>query len=75
MQEGLKVTLEEMRCVEISAYIPVGMFSFYKIQSSQDITFKVSFKTLVEILNIFGEERNPSLQMSYKSSGEPLYLV
>lgn len=75
MEEGLKVTLEEMRCVEISAYIPINLFSFYKIDSSQDIIFKVSFKTFVEVLNIFGDDGNPSLKMSYKAAGEPLCLM
>lgn len=75
MEEGLKVTLEEMRCVEISCYIPVVMFSSYKLDSTKDIIFKVSLKTFVEILNIFGDDGNPSLEMSYKSEGEPLCLV
>lgn len=75
MEEGLKVTLEEMRCVEISSYIPVNMFSSYQVDSSQEVIFKVSFKTFVEILNIFGEEGNPSIKMSYKAAGEPLHLM
>lgn len=75
MEEGLKVTIEEMRCVEISAYIPINMFSFYKIDTSDDIKFKVSFKTFVEVLNIFGDDGNPSLKMSYKATGEPLCLM
>lgn len=75
MEEGLKVTLEEMRSVEISSYIPVSIFSSYKIDSSNEIIFKVSFKTLVEILNIFGDEGNPSLKMSYKAVGDPLCLM
>lgn len=74
MLEGLKVTLEEMKCVEISAYIPHTLFSSYEVDSSQEIMFKVSFKTFVEILNIFGDDGNPSLQISYKNVGEPLCL-
>lgn len=75
MEEGLKVTLEEMRCLEISSYIPVNMFSSYQIDSTQEVIFKVSFKTFVEILNIFGEEGNPSIKMSYEAPGEPLHLM
>lgn len=75
MEEGLKVTLEEMRCVEISSYIPVNMFSYYNIDSSSDVIFKVSFKTFVEILNVFGDDGNPSLKISYKAAGEPLHLM
>ncbi|CAH1173532.1 unnamed protein product [Phaedon cochleariae] len=76
MEEGLKATLDEMKCVETSAYIPATMFSMYQINStSTDIIFKVSMKTLVEILNIFGDDGNPNLKLSYKSPGSPLCIV
>lgn len=74
MEEGLKVTLDEMRCIETSAYIPCNMFSVYRI-TEDDILFKISFKTLVEILNMFGDDGNPNLKMSYASVGESLCLV
>ncbi|XP_018577096.1 cell cycle checkpoint protein RAD1-like isoform X2 [Anoplophora glabripennis] len=64
-----------MKCVETSAYIPCGMFSFYHIGNKEDIIFKISLKTLVEILNIFGDDGNPNLKLTYKSIGSPLCLV
>lgn len=75
MEEGLKVTLEEMRFGEISSYIPATVFSSYEVDSSKEVIFKVSFKTFVEILNIFGEEGNPTVKMSYEATGEPLHLM
>lgn len=74
MEEGLKVTLDEMRCIESSAYIPCNMFTVYRI-TENDIIFKVSLKVLVEILNIFGDDGTPNLKMSYEAVGEPLCLV
>ncbi|KAJ8967127.1 hypothetical protein NQ314_003079 [Rhamnusium bicolor] len=75
MEEGLKVTLDEMKCVETSAYIPCNMFSFYHIDNNENIMCKINLKTLVEILNIFGDEGNPNLKLTYKSIGSPLCLV
>ncbi|KAJ8918918.1 hypothetical protein NQ315_016820 [Exocentrus adspersus] len=75
MEEGLKVTLDDMKCVETSAYIPCNMFSFYRISEKEDIVLKVSLKTLVEILNIFGDDGNPNLKLTYNSPGSPLCLV
>lgn len=75
MEEGLKLTLDDMKCVETSAYIPCSLFSFYHIDNKEDIIFKISLKTLVEILNIFGDDGNPNLKLTYKSIGSPLCLV
>ncbi|XP_074030402.1 radiation insensitive 1 isoform X6 [Leptinotarsa decemlineata] len=75
LAEGLKLTLDEMKCVETSTYIPCDMFSFYHVDSTEDIIFKINFKTLVDILNIFGDDGNPNVKLSYKSVGSPLCIV
>lgn len=75
MEEGLKVTLDDMKCVETSVYIPCSIFSFYHIGNKEDIIFKISFKTLIEVLNIFGDDGNPNLKLTYKSVESPLSLV
>ncbi|XP_063906470.1 cell cycle checkpoint protein RAD1-like [Zophobas morio] len=74
-EEGLKFTLEEMKSVEISAYVPRSIFSHYRIEENQDIVFKISMKVLTECLNIFGDDGNPSVKLSYKSIGDPLCLI
>ncbi|KAG5879684.1 hypothetical protein JTB14_021485 [Gonioctena quinquepunctata] len=51
LTEGLKVTLDEMKCVETSTYIPS------------------------DILNIFGDDSNPNVKLSYRSEGSPLCIV
>lgn len=75
MEEGLKVTVDEMRCIETSAYIPCNIFSMYHIDTNEDIKFKINLKTLTDILNIFGDDSNPNLKLTYKSYGSPLCLV
>ncbi|XP_019871032.2 cell cycle checkpoint protein RAD1 [Aethina tumida] len=75
MEQGLKVTLEEMKCIETSAYVPCNLFSMYQIDDKEDIMFKINLKTLTEVLNIFGDDGNPSLKLSYKSVGSPLSLL
>lgn len=75
MEEGLKVTVEEMRCVETSAYIPASLFTSYTINATDAIKFKISLKVLTECLHIFGDDASSSLKLSYKDSGSPLCLV
>ncbi|KAL3279420.1 hypothetical protein HHI36_016931 [Cryptolaemus montrouzieri] len=74
MEEGLKLTLEEIKCTETSVYFPCNMFSTYEIYSTEDITFKISLKVFTECLNIFGDEGNPSLKLIYEDIGGPLCL-
>lgn len=75
MEEGLKVTLDEMRCIETCAYIPRNMFSMYHVGEAEDIMFKINLKTLTDILNIFGDDSNPSLKLTYRTNGSPLCVV
>lgn len=75
MEEGLKLTVEEMKCIETSAYIPRDMFSSYHIETDEEVKFKISLKVLTECLHIYGDDGNPSLKIAYKEFGSPLNLV
>ncbi|KAF2888003.1 hypothetical protein ILUMI_18170, partial [Ignelater luminosus] len=75
LEEGLKITIEETKCVETSAYIPSNLFTSYYIDTNEDIKFKLSLKVLTECLHIYGDDGNPSLKMTYKGVGSPLCLV
>lgn len=75
MEEGLKLTLEDLKCTETSVYFPCNMFSSYELDTNNDISFKISLKVFTECLNIFGDDGNPSMKLSYKGSGSPLCLV
>lgn len=77
MDEGLKVTIEEMKSVQTSTYIPSNVFSRYEVQSNDEevATFRISLKVFTECLNIFGDDGVPSLKLIYKHEGAPLSLV
>ncbi|KAF5277562.1 hypothetical protein FQA39_LY18453 [Lamprigera yunnana] len=75
MNEGVKVTIEEMKCAETTAYIPVEVFASYTLKSQEDIKFKLSLKILTECLHIYEDETNHSLKMTYRGSGFPLCLL
>ncbi|CAG9769551.1 unnamed protein product [Ceutorhynchus assimilis] len=73
-EEGLKVTLDEMRCIETSVYIPANIFSMYHIADVDDIKFKINLNTLTNILNIFDDD-GTTLKLTYKSVGSPLCVT
>lgn len=74
-EEGLQLTLEEMKCAETTVYVPSSMFAAYFVAAEEDIKFRISLKVFTDCLHIFGEDGNPSLRMSYKGDGAPLCLV
>lgn len=42
MPEGLKLTVEEGKCVQASAYVPADNFTEYHVRDDVDVLFKVS---------------------------------
>ncbi|CAG4933436.1 unnamed protein product [Colias eurytheme] len=75
MQEGLKLTVEEGKCVQASAYVPADNFTEYHVRDDVDVVFKISIAVLTECLNIFGSGEESSLKMYYRCDGSPLLLV
>ncbi|XP_050353084.1 cell cycle checkpoint protein RAD1 [Nymphalis io] len=75
MTEGLKLTVEEGKCVQASAYIPADNFTEYHVRTDVDVMFKISIAVLTECLNIFGASEESTLKMYYRSEGSPLLLV
>lgn len=73
--EGLQLTLEEMRCSETIVYVPSSMFSSYYVAPDEDVKFKISIKVFTDCLHIFGEDGNPKVKMSYRGEGSSLCLV
>ncbi|XP_042883005.1 cell cycle checkpoint protein RAD1-like [Penaeus japonicus] len=75
---GLKVTVEEAKCIQANAFIQSDMFQEYNIQEDM-ITFKVNLNVFVECLNIFGGSSTPgitpALKMCYNGYGSPLILL
>ncbi|KAK3083652.1 hypothetical protein FSP39_000809 [Pinctada imbricata] len=75
---GLKVTVEDSKCVQANAFIQEGIFHEYAVQEDQ-VTFKINLTVLLECLTIFGSTSAPgvttNLKMCYGGYGCPLQLV
>ncbi|KDR12148.1 cell cycle checkpoint protein RAD1 [Zootermopsis nevadensis] len=71
--KGLKVTVEDSKCVQASSFIQREMFQHYKLNDVQ-VTFKVNISILVECLNIFGGSAT-ALKVCYQGYGFPLRML
>ncbi|KAL4223188.1 ssDNA endodeoxyribonuclease [Mactra antiquata] len=75
---GLKVTVEDAKCIQANAFIQEGIFQEYVIKEEQ-ITFKINLTILLECLTIFGTGAVggscTSLKMCYAGYGRPLVLM
>lgn len=49
MSEGLKLTVEEGKCVQATAYIPAENFTEYSLKADVDVLFKVSIHVYYNI--------------------------
>lgn len=82
---GLKVTVEQAKCVQCSAFIQASIFQQFTFTSSTPAVFRINLNTLIECLSIFGgggsgagggqEASHASLKMSYVDHGHPLSLL
>lgn len=75
---GIKVTVEDSKCVQANAFIQEGVFHYFNVKDEQ-ITFKINLTVFLECLTIFGSTSMPgistSLKMCYAGYGCPLVLV
>uniref|UniRef100_A0A0B6ZTE3 Cell cycle checkpoint protein RAD1 n=2 Tax=Arion vulgaris TaxID=1028688 RepID=A0A0B6ZTE3_9EUPU len=75
---GLKVTVEDAKCVQANAFIQETVFHHYSIKADQ-LAFKINLTVLLECLTIFGSSSVPgvctSLKMCYAGYGCPLILM
>jgi len=76
--DGLKVTVEDSKCVQANAFIQADMFQQF-VLSEEMISFKISLTVLLDCLNIFGSGGTPgahtALKMCYAGRGHPLVMV
>lgn len=76
---GLKVTVEQAKCVQANAFIQSNLFQQFLFSSEAPAVFKISLSALIECLNIFGSSSNPeshtALKMCYAGHGHPLTLL
>ncbi|KAI8783251.1 cell cycle checkpoint protein RAD1 [Biomphalaria glabrata] len=76
---GLKVTVEDAKCVQANAFIQESIFHHYHIKEDQ-LAFKINLTVLLECLTIFGSSAttpsgNTTLKMCYAGYGCPLILM
>ncbi|KAG1667494.1 Cell cycle checkpoint protein RAD1 [Nymphon striatum] len=73
---GLKVTVEDSKCVQANAFIQESIFQNFELHI-ETITFKVNLTVLLECLNIFGSGNltGTAMEISYAGYGSPLVLL
>lgn len=78
----MKVTVEDTKCVQASAFIQSEIFQEYTLnKKGKDdlITFKINLSVVLECLNIFGSGSSgggiTTLRMSYQGYGFPLEML
>ncbi|CDS42360.1 cell cycle checkpoint protein rad1 [Echinococcus multilocularis] len=76
-KNGVKVTVEDAKCVQGSAFMQSEMFQDYKI-TQPIIAFKINLNVLLDCLSVFGVNNNNSLTsviLCYKDYGGTLDLL
>ncbi|XP_012138204.2 cell cycle checkpoint protein RAD1 isoform X1 [Megachile rotundata] len=77
-ENGLKVTVEDAKCMQASAYIPVNVFQVFNLK--EDVIFRINLNVLVECLCMFWSNINihgssVALQLFYKGTGHPVSIL
>lgn len=80
MKEGIKITVEDSKCIQCSAYIPSDCFSLYHLNTNNcdenEIRFMLNLNIFTECLNMLplGEDFC-TLKMYFKNERSPLILM
>ncbi|XP_076642109.1 cell cycle checkpoint protein RAD1 isoform X1 [Halictus rubicundus] len=77
-ENGLKVTVEDAKCMQASAYIPSRVFQEFILK--EDVIFRINLNILVECLcmfwsNINSQGHSVALQLFYKGTGHPVTVL
>ncbi|XP_052015759.1 cell cycle checkpoint protein RAD1 [Apodemus sylvaticus] len=76
-KNGIKVTVENAKCVQANAFIQADVFQEFIIQE-ESVTFRINLTILLDCLSIFGSSPTPgtltALRMCYQGYGHPLML-
>lgn len=75
-ENGLKVTVEEAKCMQASAYIGFDVFNEFNLK--EDVIFQINLTILVECLSMFwaniAAHTNSVMQLFYKGEGHPVSI-
>jgi len=88
-QNGIKVTVEDAKCVQSNAFIKSDIFSQFELKEgrgdekdSDDLSFSISLTVVIECLNMFGgvgpgesSASSPRLKICYGGYGHPFILL
>ncbi|XP_023563244.1 cell cycle checkpoint protein RAD1 [Octodon degus] len=76
-KNGIKVTVENAKCVQANAFIQAEVFQEFLVQE-ETVVFRVNLTVLLDCLSIFGSNPMPgtltALRMCYQGYGHPLML-
>uniref|UniRef100_A0A1B6D9P5 Cell cycle checkpoint protein RAD1 n=1 Tax=Clastoptera arizonana TaxID=38151 RepID=A0A1B6D9P5_9HEMI len=77
---GLKVVVEDSKCIQVSAYISSNVFQELHVKENEQITFRIDLSTMLECLTIFDHCSSvpgltTALMMSYQYEGAPLKMI
>lgn len=74
---GLKVTVENAKCLQANAFIQAGIFQEFSVRE-ESVVFRINLTVLLDCLTIFGASAVPAtstaLKMCYQGYGHPLTL-
>lgn len=75
---GLKITVEDSKCIQASAYIPIQVFQEFNL--TEEVIFKINLTVLVECLGMFWSSMSSAsasvgLQLYYEGQGHPVTVL
>ena len=74
-QNGIKIVVEDSKCVQASAFIGTDIFTEFTI-NEELVSFRLDITVLLECLSMFDQGSTPaSLNLYYRGNGFPLRLV
>ncbi|XP_033210813.1 cell cycle checkpoint protein RAD1 [Belonocnema kinseyi] len=77
-ENGLKVTVEDAKCMQATAYLPISVFQEFTL--NEDVIFRINLSIFVECLCMYWSSINAqgsvvALQMFYKGNGHPVVIL
>ncbi|GLH03962.1 Putative cell cycle checkpoint protein RAD1 [Gryllus bimaculatus] len=73
-EKGLKVTVEDSKSIQASAFISEDVFETYTL-NAEEVVFKINLNVLKECLNSMSSSNYIALKISYKGYGDSLRLI
>ncbi|XP_011304210.1 cell cycle checkpoint protein RAD1 [Fopius arisanus] len=75
---GLKITVEDSKCIQANAYLPSNVFQEYDLK--EEAIFRINLTVLVECLGMFWSQissagTSVALQIYYKGHGHPVTVL